>query len=113
MGEYKRTCPSDGTTVTEELLTAIGFVGGQNIQHPARAPAASKCLPARKGEIFSIGKEKAFTWPDGMTVLGVKVSMQTGYDASARVSYKFGAKQRICGTGGHSPTSAPLLVVKP
>lgn len=113
MARYKMTCTSGGTTVTDLLLKAISFVGGQNIRHPARAPVASTCLPLLNGETFATGRNKAYTWPDGMTVDGVKISMRTGYDSSAQVKYKSGASRRICGTSSHGPGSSPLLVVRP
>jgi hypothetical protein len=59
-----------GTTVTEVLLKAIAFRGGANTQHPAKAPAAGTCLPLLKGDAFTTGRDKAYKWPDGMTVSG-------------------------------------------
>ena len=113
MGRYKRTCTSGATSVSDFLLKAVAFTGGMNTQHPAKAPATSTWQPLLKGETFATGKDKAYTWPDGMTVNGVKISMQTGYDSSAQVSYKSGASRRICGTSSHGPASSPLIVVKP
>jgi hypothetical protein len=113
MGDYKRACASNGSTVTSDLLKATGFAGGKNVQHPATAPAASTCQPLLKGDTFTRDKGKAFTWPDGMTVNRVKISMQTGYDSSAQVTYKSGASRQVCGISGHGPASSPLVVVKP
>ena len=113
MGDYQQTCTSNGSTVTSDLLKAIGFAGGKNVQHPDQAPAATACQPLLKGETFTRDKGRAYAWPDGMTVNGVKISMQTGYDNSAQVKYKSGAGRQVCGTSGHGPASAPLVVVKP
>lgn len=99
--------------MTDDLLRAIGFVGGKNVQHPVKAPSASTCQPLLKGENFVRDKGKAYTWPDSMTVNRVKISMQTGYDSSAQVTYKSGASRQVCGTGGHGPGSSQLIVVKP
>jgi hypothetical protein len=111
MGEYEQTCFSPAGPV--KMIRPIGFAGGQHIQHPAKAPAASACRSLRKGSTFATGKQKAITWPDGLTLDGMPFSMQTGYDRSAQVTYKFGAPHRLCGTGKHGVAASPVYVVKP
>jgi hypothetical protein len=113
MAEYRQICVIGGNDSEHFLVRSNGYFGGENIEHPSSAPTAGQCAVYLKGGSFATKKEKAVTWSDGLSVpgLGLKVSMQTGYDQSAEVHYKFAANRHVCGQGV-GPGSAKVVVVK-
>lgn len=109
IARFMRTCMGS----QEFMVAPKGWAGGFQTRHPRTAPRTKACTRVPRGSRYTTGNESAVTWRTGLMVTAVRFNGQshTGYDANARVVFKFGASHLVCGTTG-PPARAQQLVVK-
>jgi len=89
--------------------------GGSAWIHPTGAPNAPNCVPAHRLDAFTGGNTTASTIKFGFEVLGLKGSVQTGYDTNAQIEIDYhlakGQKAQACGTTGAPESGDPGVLV--
>ncbi|MEV6500091.1 DNRLRE domain-containing protein [Streptomyces prunicolor] len=104
-GKYLMTCGMGGrgSTISQHYeVRARGYYGGAKTS-TAYIPTAKHCAYQQKDTKFSRTTSHAITWSDGASlanVIGIDLSVETGYSSDAMVLYTFNASRYICGTGG-------------
>lgn len=79
----------------------------------ATAPTASYCASQVAGATITKQSTAALTWSNGLNIdyyLGIDLSTQTGYTSTAKLTFKFNAARRLCGTHD-SPGGTPRRLV--
>lgn len=91
-----------------------GYAGGTKVRFPYTAPSAKNCVQELGGSTTHSNNSSAVTWSDGLVipVIGASLSAQTGYDASAQLTYHYAAAGWLCGTGGLPGEHPYQLVAK-
>lgn len=114
-GEYK--CNILGVDIYY-LDIVNGYAGGATIKTPTFIPSTPSkwCVDVMSGVQISSNNSAAVTWTGnvdiGTPVVHFGASIQTGYDHSAQLTYKFSAFRQLCGQKG-DPGGAPgQLVVR-
>jgi len=97
-------------------VRATHWVGGGHTYVPPAAPTATHCVLHGAGEIFTLERTSAYNFSTGADVssaIGIDLSAQTGYTASAKVTFRFAATRHLCGTNGDPGAAPSRLVAKP
>ena len=115
-GKYRTRC-FDGSTLLSQSYSARvrTLAGGASTYSPASAPAVSKCTYYAKGASMSKTQTKQTTHATGSDVsgvIGIDLSVQSGYTTASKVSYRFDEGRDLCGTKDYPASSYPsgLLV---
>ncbi|MGX9889955.1 DNRLRE domain-containing protein [Streptomyces sp. NPDC002276] len=92
-----------GSTISQHYeVRARGYYGGAKTS-AAYIPTAKHCAYYQKDTHFTRTTSHAITWTDGASladVIGIDLSVETGYSSDATVDYTFNANRCLCGTGG-------------
>ena len=110
-GEYE--CNIIGVVFYMDIVN--GWAGGATIKTPTSIPStpARYCVPQLAGTSATSNNSAAVTWTRGLgigTGLRFDASVQTGFDRSAQLGYRFSANRQLCGQQG-DPGGTPRQLV--
>ena len=109
----KKSCNPVINDCTYYKVQSVGWAGGGIWKFPKSAPAATHCVVEKHGEGFHTDNETAVTWSAGLNIpqVGFSASAQTGYDHSARVSFRFKGREtvQLCGTNTFPPGAGQVV----
>jgi hypothetical protein len=113
-GEFSCFIPAAAHTFYVDHVN--GFAGGADIKTPTSIPItpAKYCVHQQSGSTAKSNNSAAVTWSGSLgigTGLRFSASVQTGFDSSAQVAYRFSAGRHLCGWKGDPGGNPQQLVV--